>query len=389
MALPPIWKVKREIRRARENIAHRLHFFPFSDQFRQYRYDRNLPRLLRETPGALPITKRVAVFVLYQPRGVAQSVLFTLRHLFQEGWSVIVVSNTSLTTDDRSQLVLNSSHVIERPNTGYDFGAYREGWRWLLNMNHPIDRLILMNDSTWFPLRMEDDSLRRMEALNVDLAGHIFKTELSNDPSHDHMEAHLLMFGPRAISHPAIRKFWSDYLMSDSRSSTIARGEKGVTQTARSAGLVVRGLLDRERIVGILSQLSNVDLLRVVANLVVDLDEDRERRSDWLAAAASHQPWRDDFLAWADHELANSRKQLLSTTFVDPAVRLGGMGFIKKAKDQRFQLARMMILRELELGRIPAVDPILFDEISEITRNWEDPQSWKRDPSRKHETLEL
>jgi hypothetical protein len=389
MELPPRWKIKRELRRAKENVLDGLRFLPVVDRVRQLRYDLLSARLLRETQGALALTPRMAVFVLFQPKGLAASTFLTLEHLTEEKWSVLVVSNAPLTESDRSRVAMTSSYVIERPNAGYDFGAYREGWQWIHRHVGQIDRLILMNDSTWFPLRRQDDSLRRMEKLNVDLTGHIFKTELSDDPSHDHIEAHLLMFGPRALTNLAIKEFWAKYLMSDSRDVTIATGEKGITQTARDAGLVVKGLLDRERIIKILSSQADGALLDIASNVVVHLDTDRARRANWLAAAAVGRAWRDDFLVWSDNELANSRQQLLSTTFVDPAVRLGGMGFLKKALDKRFQLARMRVIREMDAGRIPPLDPVVIDEVRKSIREWKEPHSWRLDPNRKQEPLEL
>lgn len=387
MTLPPRWKVKRELRRLVEKTRVAT-FQQFADRFRQFSYDRNLSRLLRETSGDLPLTPRIAVFVLFQPRGIAGSTFLTLDHLAQEGWSVVIVSNARLSDADRARLARRSAHVIERPNTGYDFGAYREGWRWLDQHVHKPDRLILMNDSTWFPLRMQDDSLRRMEALGVDLAGHIFKTEDAENKSRDHMEAHLLMLGPRALAHPAISGFWADYRMSNSRSITIRKGEKGITQTARATGLSVQGLLDRERMVGLLSQLPDADLLDVVRDLVLHTDDGRQQRADWLTAATAGQPWRDGFLSWASHELANSQEHLLSVTFIDPAIRLGGMGFLKKSQERRFQLARMALLRGIGSGRIPPIDPIVTEEVQAAIRAWKPPVDWRTDPNKK-QTAEL
>ena len=206
MKLPPLWKVKREAWRVREKIQD-LVLPRFTDRLNQNRHDRSLSTLLRETPGEMPLTARVAVFVLFQPKGVAPSTFLTVDHLSAENWSVIVISNAPLSDLDRSRLAKKAAHVIERPNTGYDFGAYREGWMWLGRLGHSVDKLILMNDSSWFPLRRKDDSLRRMEAMDVDLAGHIFKTEKSEDKGRDHVEfafADAWSACPVASSDPAI-----------------------------------------------------------------------------------------------------------------------------------------------------------------------------------------
>ncbi|HLP66652.1 MAG TPA: rhamnan synthesis F family protein, partial [Rhizobium sp.] len=287
MPLPPPWKLKRELRRIYESLLTAVRYRHLVEWLRLSFYEMAPSLNLRETHGALTLTSRVAVFVLFQPKAVAPSTLITLEYLAQEGWSVLVISNSPLSREDRDRLASKSAQVIERPNLGYDFGAYREGWRWLHGRDHRIVRLILMNDSTWFPLRRQDDSLRRMEMLNADLAGHIFKTVFSDDPRDDHVESHLLMFGPRALLHPDIHQFWATYRMTNSRALTIKTGEVGISQAAIGAGLTVKGLLDRDRLLTLLEGLNDDELSLVVANLVLDDADSRQLRADWRAAAAT------------------------------------------------------------------------------------------------------
>lgn len=379
MKLPPLWKVKRELYRAREQLQNKF-THPFVERLRQSRYDRNVVSLVRETVGALPLSKRIAVFMLFQKNGIAQSTFFTLDHLAQEGWSVLLVSNAPLTAADRARLSERSAHVIERPNIGYDFGAYREGWRWLDRHGIRPEQLILMNDSSWFPLRNDDDSLRRMEALDVDLAGHIFKTEETEDQGHDHLESHLLMLGPRALAHTAVRQFWEDYLMSDSKVLTIQRGEKGLTQMAIASGLSVQGLLGRERLVEVLEPLSDSELLQVLRDLALHNDAGRNQREVWLTAANNGRGWREEFLSWISRELSNSRQHLLSATFVDPAIRFGRMGFLKKSSERRFQLARLALVRAIERGRIDPLEPVVAEEVQAAIDAWKPPFDWRAKP---------
>ncbi len=395
MRLPPAWKIKRELRRIFEKAREVVSLHPanplrqLADRQRQRRYDRNLSRLLRETPGNRLLTSRVAVFVLFQPKGIARSTYLALDHLAQEQWSVLIISNAPLSKVDRSRLAQNSGHVIERPNTGYDFGAYREGWRWLHRRSHPLDRLILMNDSTWFPLRMQDDSLRRMEALNADLAGHIFKTERTEDKGHDHLESHLLMFSQGALVNPAIHRFWSDYVMSEYKPRTILLGEKGLSQAALKDGLIVLGLLGRERIVGLLSQLSNEDLLDALNNLALRSETGKQQRAVWQGAADTGQPWRDSFLDWTSTQLSNSRQHLVSATFIDPANRYGNMGFLKKSNYEVFQLARLALVRSIAADRIPPMDPVVANEVQAAIESWTPPEHWRLNPHEQIKPLEL
>lgn len=379
MKLPPAWKVRRELRRLKEQASDLL--FPrFIDRLRQVWYDLVLSRNVSEVAGQLPLTDRVAVFVVFQPRGIALSTLLTLEHLADEGWSVLIVSNHALSDADRTRLAAQCGHIVERPNSGYDFGAYREGWRWLARHNHALDRLILMNDSTWFPLRRNDDSLQRMEALDVDLAGHIYKTEAEKDSSLDHVESHLLMLGPRALRHPAIIDFWAKYVMSSDRRRTIDFGEKGIAQAAMTAGLSVQGLLGREKMTDLLGKLSDADLADALRALALHDPSTRPLRDAWLEAAKMGKPWRNEFLAWVMKELSNSRQHLLSVTFIDPAVSYGGMGFLKKSAERRFQLARMALMRGIEAGRIAPIDPVVAMEVQAAIQTWKPPFDWRSKP---------
>ena len=380
MKLPPFWKVKRELWRVKEKVDHLIHR-TIIDPRRQARYERSRNLLVKETPGQQALTSRVVVLVLFQPKGVAPSTFLTLRHLAEEDWSVVIVANSSLTDADRERLAAHCAQIIERPNVGYDFGAYREGWLWLDRNRRQFERLILMNDSTWFPLRSMDDTLRRMEGLDAGLAGHIFKSESAKDSSRDHIESHFLMFSSAAAAHPAIRAFWSNYVMSDLRALTIQQGEKGLTQTVIGAGLKVDALLGRDRLISLLSAMSDTELLSVLQNLVFHNASGRRLQTDLLAAAQAGKPWRDQLLDWTFKELSGSPQHLLSVTFLDPAMSLGGMGFLKKSNEQRFQLARLAAIRGIEAGRIAPMDPVVEAEVRAAVAAWKPPFDWRANPN--------
>lgn len=386
MKLPPMWKIRRELWRIREQLS--MAISPaYIDRFRQWEYDRNLGSLLRQTPGALPLSARTAVLVLFQHKGLAPSIFLTLDHLAQEGWSVVIVSNCPLSQDDRARVADKSAHVIERPNIGYDFGAYREGWRWRQAQSSapPLVRFIVMNDSSWFPLRMEDDSLRRMEALDADLTGHIFKTEDLEARGRDHVESHLLMLGPRALAHPAIQRFWADYRLRSHKAQTIAHGEKGISQTALRAGLTVRGLLDRETLLELMSTLPEAERLEALARTVMHRPEERALRAELLARAERGGDWSDEFLRWTDQNLRSSRQFLVSATFVHVALKHGKMGFLKKSNDRRFHLTRLAVLQGLADGTLSGIDSRVVAEIEAAVAAWTPPFDWRAKPGETEE----
>ena len=385
-SLPPLWKVRRELVRLGDQFRIKV-TSPSLDWIRQVRYDSRVDRLVSVADGALPLTDRVAVFILFQPRGIAASTILTLDHLKAEGWSPLVVSNAPLSPADREQVRDNAALLIERPNIGYDFGAYRDGMRRLAQLGHSPSRLILMNDSTWFPLRTGDDSLRRMEATGADMAGHIYKIENAQKRGRDHLESHLLMFTRQALDHPKMKAFWRGFVMSNERQNTILRGEKGITQAALAAGLPVAGLLSRDRMVELLEGMDEAELLEVFQRVVLHRDKEREMRRVWLAEAAQGVSLRDRFLAWSRIELSSSVQHLISVTFVELALVRGGMGFVKKAKDMRHHMARMAVLRGLDDGHIPPLHPAVQEEIETAVRTWVRPPEWS--PVDESEKIEL
>lgn len=373
MALPPGWKIRREINRITDRtgrfVGRVLH-----DPIRKPIYDLTAKWRQRVTPGQLALTDRVAVFVIYQPKGIAGSILLTLQHLHQNHYSVLLVSNGPLRAEDRATLAQHSAVVLERPNVGYDFGAYRDGIRHLWSLNHDLSRLVLMNDSTWFPLRRDDDSLARMEALGADLAGHIFKSENKDHMGHDHVESHLLMVSHEFLNSKDFRSFWSRYSMSDNRATTIKLGEKGFSQMAMRTGKTIGSLMGRDWLLSTLRCLDE-DNLRDVLEYTIDSFRGRQRdASEVRWAAANGKPWREPYLQWVDESLSSSLSFMISATFVMPALIYGRMGFAKKANDIRFHLARCEVLNLEKIGRIEPIDPAVRDEIKLAIQNWQVPR---------------
>jgi Rhamnan synthesis protein F len=372
MALPPAWKVRREMARTRDTLqttVARLIYEPL----RKVVYDRRTHRLQTVTQGAVPLTDRVAVFVIFQPKGLPASVHLTLDHLRENGFSVLLVSNGPLVAADRQALAAKCGVVLERPNVGYDFGGYRDGIRHLWALRHEMTRLVLLNDSTWFPLRRTDNSLARMEALGADLAGHVFKNEDRSRGRQDHLESHLLMISQGFLRSAEFRQYWSRYRMSDHRTTTIAKGEKGFSQLALSTRHRVSALMGRDWLISTLDELDDASLLRVLDETIDDVPGRRQNAAAFRAAAASGEPWRQGYLDWARDALSNTVSFVLSSAFIMPALVYGGMGFAKKANDIRFHLARRKVLELEAKGVIAPLDAVVRAEISAAVAAWTTP----------------
>ena len=167
--MTPIWKLYREMDRLRQ--AGQAAIGRLYEPFLQRRHDRNRDRVLAFHAGDLPLGPKVAVFLIYQPKGLRPSCLLTCRHLVEKGYSPLVMSNTPLGEADLRALQGVAWKVVIRPNYGYDFGGYRDAILWLQDQDIVPDRLMILNDSVWFPVWPGETLIDRMEALPVDLAG--------------------------------------------------------------------------------------------------------------------------------------------------------------------------------------------------------------------------
>ncbi|MCX8508565.1 MAG: hypothetical protein ORN49_06775 [Rhodobacteraceae bacterium] len=372
------WKMRRELLRIYFQ-AERVLMANLVEPVRQSVYDRAWPKQISLHEGARPLGNRVALYILYQPNGLLRSTLFTLDHLAQQGFDSVVVTNSPLSQEDRTAVGARAALIVERRNIGYDFCAYRDGLRVLKERGVTPERLILMNDSTWFPLREADDTLARMEAAGADMIGHVFKTESLQNRGLDHVESHLLMFSRRAITHPAFAGFWDGYRMSDNRVTTIARGEKRLTQSFLAGGLKAEGLLSADKILKTLDALDDAELLDVMGQIVHHREDARAYCASLRQRAVASLPWRADFLSWTERELSNSLQHLLSVTFIEPAMRLGGMGFVKKANEKRHHLARVKVLESVDKGRLPPLQKDVETEMRNMVSHWVTPiENWRK-----------
>ena len=98
----PAWKIQREL----ETLSQQLQSLPerLIGPARQRRLDREFPASVRVDEGGAPLTDKVAIFLVYQPHGMAASVLATCQHLARQGYAVLLVANTPVSAEDRQAL---------------------------------------------------------------------------------------------------------------------------------------------------------------------------------------------------------------------------------------------------------------------------------------------
>ena len=198
------------------------------------------PELRRITPGLARRGDRIAIYHAYQPGGLKPSTWDTFAHLVDKGYSLAVVSHAPLTEADRARLRETAFAILERPNAGYDFGGYQDAIQTLI-LGHALPlRLLVMNDSVWFPLGADCDLLERLEAAGHDVCAPVYY--LHRKAHLCHAQSYMVLYSERAVASQAFRRFWSVYRAASNRTWTIRFGEMRMSEILRRGGLSVGGL---------------------------------------------------------------------------------------------------------------------------------------------------
>lgn len=335
----PFWKVGRELRRfVRQSRAApgALASYLFAAKY----YDLALAGKIRRTLGEVPASTKVAVYLIYPNHGLQASHLRSLGYLASKGYAPVVVSNLALDAADRDRLLPLCHLCIERPNFGYDFGGYRDGVLAVADTISTLDRLLLINDSTWFALPGRHDWLDEAEALNVDLAAAASNFGIPRvDPAQfqsiewnyrtTHRNFHFcsfaLLFGNRVLADPDFLRFWRNFPLTNRKNRTVRRGEIGLSKWILSRDFTHGVTCDLTRLDAELAALDDARLREIADNLIVP--EDR-RMLEVKHAALQGAPGRQDLIRLI---LTGVARQGSSYALADFTINECGFPFLKKS----------------------------------------------------------
>ena len=162
--------------------------------------------------------RRALVFLLYDADGLCdESVLDTLKGFRPYVESILVVVNGSLRPGALKAVTAVADRVLERPNVGYDVGAYRDalelyGWDELAE----LDELLLVNYTFFGPVGTFGPLFERMVAQTIDFWGVTDHPSVTPHPytGHGTMPAHLQSYWlgvrGRMLRDQAFRDYWHD-----------------------------------------------------------------------------------------------------------------------------------------------------------------------------------
>jgi hypothetical protein len=361
----PGWKIRRELETARQQlqaIPERL-----IGPARQRRLDSQFPNGFRIMNGAASLGPKVAIFLVYQPRGMSASAQSTCRHLSERGYSVVLVANSPVSRVDEESLGPWVWRFVERPNFGYDFGGYRDGIRLLWHWSVSPDSLIILNDSVWFPLNQNETMLASMEASSAGFLGALRHVDLpGTDAEHAGIFlSYFYLIKRTVLNSEVFVNYWNHYVSTSNKYLTVRRGERGFSRTLFAAGVPSEGLYSRDRFMKAVVQQPAAFVRKTLAYGAYT-DPSLERQRDALLEAdAASEDWRMQAI---DHIRAVVNKRNFHSSFCYASIHLLGIPLLKKNKGELQVRMRRQYLRAVKAGDLPAPEMAVLAEIEASTR---------------------
>jgi hypothetical protein len=204
-------------------------------------------RLLQQWPtGEIALGPKVCVYVHWDGGGdVRDHVMHHVRSLAQAGLSIVFVTNSGfLRPAAMAALQQVCAGVLIRANVGYDFGAWREGFR-VLQLPRPNTEMVLMaNDSVYGPISPISNLLGVIDLKQADFWGCTESWQ-----TRYHLQSYLMAFSPRVVASDQWKKFWDAVRPTWAKSWLVRLYEIGLTQTLLKAGFTCRAIWPYESLI--------------------------------------------------------------------------------------------------------------------------------------------
>lgn len=179
--------------------------------------------------------RTLAIVSVYDRDGIIEDYfIFYLSSLRAVTDRLIVAANGKLTEEGRKRLLSMADEVYRRPNTGFDFGAYKDVLKNYLKPGElkQYQELILCNDTCYGPFVPFTEIFARMEEGDAEF----WSINYIEDSLLPHFQSYFMVFSGGAI------QLLADFLESEVDSGTVnpvqACGyEHGLSETILSSGI--------------------------------------------------------------------------------------------------------------------------------------------------------
>lgn len=332
------WKVRRELRRVAGQLLEP--YRQLRDAILRVDYRIRHTHHVQHFDGLAAWTDRIAVFLVHQPKGLPQSILTTCEHLRVQGYACVMVSNGALTGDDLTLVLPIVSHVIVRPNFGYDFGGYQEAVFWLRQTDVDLKHLLLINDSVWFPVLSHSSFLMQMEKTGADVVGAL-SAQRGSAQRHQRKlfyASFMLLFSGKVWRSRKFENFWKNYRQTSSKPRTIRKGERKLSALfIHDEEFTHHAMVNSETYQDLSHELTASTWPSFAKELgLINPSFDRQRQALLLSSGPDvEEAWRDWYRRLCESEN-------MFTCAQASLVLRSGVPFIKKSKDPH----NMLVLQQ-------------------------------------------
>lgn len=366
----PLWKIQREVMRIGAQIKNLptaivdLYELTQEPKLRRAHFAK-LHERIALTDGQAPETDRVAILLIYQPAGLAESTIILCQDLINNGFSPFVVTNSPLSDTDSTKLEAWCWKLMTRSNFGYDFGGYQDALFALRKIKTDLDYLIVMNDSVW--LEFTPDLWVRLSEIDADVVGLIQEDKiLSTQTSDKHVDyrniqSYFYVFMCGAWTSHWFWKFWTDYKMTSNKKRTIKRGEIGFSNFLFSHNVKLKALISRNSFI---EKIQNCDVDMMHSMLTFSAYGGKrleQEKFQLLSRADGSEIWR---LQALHHVETSLMREPLNATYWVSVCKVFDINLIKKNKDHLYCRMRRAYHDAHEAGFAKQLRPVTASELA-------------------------
>ncbi|MEL6464111.1 MAG: rhamnan synthesis F family protein [Pseudomonadota bacterium] len=244
------WKIKRESSRIARQLSGLV--LPLLGYVNRFIYDSRRASTVTTHRGMVDLKDEVSILLVYQPNGILDSTIAQIQWLSDNGQSVLLVSNTKITDEDRYKLIPMCFLIVERPNLGYDFGGYREGVLQLRDRDIIPKFLYIMNDSIWLPISNDANVIREGREASEDVWG-IFlsldtKPRTRGAIDDEHIQSFFFRFSSSVLKDPGFWSYWEKMSLINSKRIVIKLRELQMGNYFKKLGYKIGALYNWKEI---------------------------------------------------------------------------------------------------------------------------------------------
>lgn len=184
-----------------------------------------LDSIKSESKQKVMSNNRAVLFAHFDKHNIIDDyVIYYLNELKKISRSIIFVSTSSISESELAKLQGICALVFTRPNIGYDFYSWKEGFAQLLDLDK-YDELVICNDSCYGPVFDLHPIFEKMSLSKADFWG-----MTSNSQIQFHLQSYFLVFKRQVFLSKIFQDFWLDLKIVDSKPALIFAYEIGLTQ---------------------------------------------------------------------------------------------------------------------------------------------------------------